>query len=120
MKLTPLQEKWLQALESGKYPQGVGRLCDCYGLFCCLGVACEIAGGPKTKLGERFYYEGEDVWLPQSVMHLFGFRGASGRLKKYWGDIASLAKANDEGKTFAEIAAYVREHPEDVFVETNE
>ena len=35
------QEKWLQALESGKYEQTTMQLCDA-GKYCCLGVACEL------------------------------------------------------------------------------
>lgn len=37
-----LKEKWLEALRSGKYEQGQGRLA-CEGHFCCLGVLVEVA-----------------------------------------------------------------------------
>lgn len=50
-KLTENQEKWLQALESGKYKQGRKFLAgddpetgECS--FCCLGVWCELSGLP--------------------------------------------------------------------------
>lgn len=36
-----IKEKWLEALKSGKYKQGVGMLYKC-GEHCCLGVLCEI------------------------------------------------------------------------------
>ena len=44
-KLGPLQTKWVEALESGKFKQGTGFLCqrkvvDGEEEFCCLGVAC--------------------------------------------------------------------------------
>ena len=42
MKLTDQQERWLQALESGKYNQTKEVLNDGKGGFCCLGVACDI------------------------------------------------------------------------------
>lgn len=46
MELTPAQEDWLQALESGQFKQGNARLKqrDYDGdpwRYCCLGVACE-------------------------------------------------------------------------------
>ena len=48
-KMNPkVKHKWLTALRSGKYEQGVGALRDvAYGgstpLFCCLGVLCKVA-----------------------------------------------------------------------------
>lgn len=45
---TELLQKWVDALRSGKYPMGYGRLAprDDEGneSYCCLGVACEVAG----------------------------------------------------------------------------
>ena len=38
------KEKWLAALRSGKYKQGYGSLLTDYGEYCCLGVACKVAG----------------------------------------------------------------------------
>lgn len=35
--------KWLKALRSGEYKQGRGQLCI-QDRYCCLGVACVIAG----------------------------------------------------------------------------
>ena len=40
------REKWIKALESGKYKQGVGYLkqrSDGISSYCCLGVACQLA-----------------------------------------------------------------------------
>jgi hypothetical protein len=34
---------WLQALRSGEYPQGEGRLCN-GALYCCLGVLSQVQG----------------------------------------------------------------------------
>lgn len=34
---------WVQALRSGSYEQGRGRLASQDGKFCCLGVLCEVA-----------------------------------------------------------------------------
>lgn len=45
-------KKWLKALRSGKYKQTrVGGLYNPkYDSFCCLGVACVIAGQPKVEI----------------------------------------------------------------------
>ena len=51
----PVQEKWLQALESGEYRQGLGSLCDESegGMtFCCLGVFCETAGWERGRFSD--------------------------------------------------------------------
>jgi len=37
-----LRERWFQALESGKYKQGRGKLRQEGSEFCCLGVLCDI------------------------------------------------------------------------------
>lgn len=37
-----IKEKWIAALESGDYPQTMGKLQDDIG-FCCLGVLCDLA-----------------------------------------------------------------------------
>lgn len=39
-----LKNKWLKALRSGEYAQGVGRLRTNKDEFCCLGVLCDISG----------------------------------------------------------------------------
>jgi len=39
-----LKAKWLEALRSGKYKQGQGRLRSDDDKFCCLGVLCDISG----------------------------------------------------------------------------
>jgi hypothetical protein len=43
MPMNPeIKQRWINALESGEYPQTTGVLKDENG-FCCLGVLCEIA-----------------------------------------------------------------------------
>lgn len=44
-KMDPeLKAKWLEALRSGKYEQGIRVLKTKEGKFCCLGVLCDISG----------------------------------------------------------------------------
>lgn len=38
-----IKEKWLHALRSGAYQQGMGMLRSHDDKFCCLGVLCDIA-----------------------------------------------------------------------------
>lgn len=38
-----LKRKWVEALRSGEYKQGVGYLRDDENHFCCLGVLCDIS-----------------------------------------------------------------------------
>lgn len=44
-------EDWVTALRSGKYEQTEETLYDGVG-FCCLGVACDIAGAEWKKIGD--------------------------------------------------------------------
>lgn len=37
-----IKEKWLKALRSGDYKQGIGQLKNDKDEFCCLGVLCDI------------------------------------------------------------------------------
>ena len=53
---------WADALLSGKYEQGRGQLKTEYGLYCCLGVACEVhgkrfngAGGRESVVTSKWY-----------------------------------------------------------------
>lgn len=124
MTLTPLQEKWLSALESGNYKQGQGKLRNKNGEFCCLGVACEVLG--LERQGNTFYlYNGEEVrgFLTPQIAEKLGLRSGGGQLlatvtvggMKY----KTLYDMNDYGKmTFKDIAAYVRSNLSNVFVET--
>lgn len=49
--------EWVDALESGEYKRAATRLRDPKtGRMCCLGVACEIAGVPRTDRDGYSYY----------------------------------------------------------------
>lgn len=95
-----LKQKWLEALRSGKYMQGIGALCvNDYGKqkYCCLGVLAEVACVEKTENavgGANYRINGmmHTMWLSD------GFAGLS------FGQQANLSRMNDGGATFAEIA----------------
>lgn len=51
--------KWIEALESGKYGQGTGLLRSQGDRFCCLGVACDIAG---PSVGGEWWADHKNEW----------------------------------------------------------
>lgn len=90
------KRKWVQALRSGEYEQGVGAL-KSGGKFCCLGVACEIVG---AKPGSILGY----------IMPGQGIKGISKipELIKGNGELPiKLSGMNDKGKTFKQIATWI-------------
>ena len=124
-KFTEAQERWLQALESGKYKQGTGVLRN-NDKFCCLGVACDV-----SKVGEWEEPQNTDSVYTYKEMHS---RAATGILpvgvqdelnmehldgqfvgENPSGEFYSLVGMNDNGVSHAEIAAYIRANPLQVF-----
>ena len=110
LKMDPeFKERWIDALESGEYEQGKGKLCR-DGKFCCLGVAADVAEIPfeteamgPNALPTRVYVFGP------GGRHLSGiptnWKGISPAAQK------RLWRMNDSrGKTFAEIAQWIREN----------
>lgn len=57
------KEKWITALRSGDYSQGVGNLMGEEDTFCCLGVLCDI-----------YNPDGWDSVMPMSA-YSFGYSG---------------------------------------------
>lgn len=114
--------KWIAALRSGEYVQDLGRLRNEKG-FCCLGVACDIysketgEGGWDMETDEGgdteylFAIDGifEKDFLPRKVFEWFGLSTKEGRFQHSFppsGTLArsTLARRNDIGSSFAEIA----------------
>lgn len=120
------REQWVEALLSGKYPQGKSKL-KSGPRYCCLGVACEISG-----LGEWSTYDSYIVGaerspsvLPQAVADWLGLydrqasyydfppvHGAVGVLRQ-----RALTSDNDNGANFEEIAAIIESEPEGMFLD---
>jgi hypothetical protein len=112
------RERWAQALESGKYAQAAYQLRSANG-YCCLGVACDLyikeQGGewePMKREPGSYQFKTATAVLPPSVKNWLGIRDQGGR---YGGGAWSLTSANDDGKSFAEIAAIIRAAPEGLF-----
>lgn len=107
-----VKKLWVDALRSGQYPQGRYSLQGEDGRFCCLGVLCDLAKKEevcshvvdKSLFGTFNMYDGEEEFLPESVME--------------WADIVGnpmvagnfLTTHNDRGTPFAEIADLIDKH----------
>ena len=99
---------WVAALRSGEYLQGKGALratCPEQDKFCCLGVLCDVVGG--TWIGGSPYYkrfqqtgggEPAKLLLPLELQTDLGISSA---------DQDKLAKMNDSGVLFSEIADWI-------------
>jgi hypothetical protein len=111
-KLTELQEKWLAALESGEYKQGIGCLGTPESGLCCLGVLCVVAGINFDDGAFFPSYEVRDAALLRS-----NTGETSKRFMLHGVECNSLPDANDNAKaSFAEIAAAIRANPENFFI----
>jgi hypothetical protein len=119
MKLTDIQEKWLTALESGEYQQTKHALHRPEkNEYCCLGVACKLVlGDPNdtTSMGTNSIWLGNVGKAPCPVVDALGLYGSCGEIENDSQYDYSLAEMNDDGKSFKEIAAYIRANPENVF-----
>lgn len=71
-----VKRRWVQALRSGRYTQGTGRLRSVADEFCCLGVLCDLKDpdgwrwnndGRSWHYGDDFDIE-SDVGLPPEVV----------------------------------------------------
>lgn len=120
MTLTPIQEQWLQALESGNYKQGKRKLRSIGDEYCCLGVACDLLQSPVFEGKDCYVYCGSMGEMTEYKK--LGLRDKVGSFVKCFKmptgrHCFSLAGCNDFGMSFVEIAAYIRANPENVFVE---
>lgn len=109
------KKKWLKALRSGKYIQGTGYLKEIRTIenkkvttYCCLGVACHVAGASG---------------ITDKLVILNGLADHSGKLIKsinkvpkilhgIAGDnkiVEKLTNMNDKGESFNKIADWIEE-----------
>ncbi len=149
MTLQGRRERWVNELKSGDYDQDQSYLKTDDG-YCCLGVLCDIEGiewSEDTKINERGYIiegtakgdnAGETEGLTVELLNKYQLNGVQGQLNDtiYWiegewerevpseqysySSYDSLAEANDDGRTFDEIAALITDDPELVWAEVEE
>lgn len=106
---------WVEALESGQYQQGRHALRR-EDMFCCLGVACDVAITNGLKInayelesGPEWNYDGNLDSLPRSVREWYGLDESNPELEFPDGSTADCIYANDSGRYgFVDIAAGVR------------
>ena len=87
-----LKTRWIEALLSGKYEQGIGQLKDNKGRYCCLGVLRDIAGITKNQCRD-------EMGVIDKLKHEVS------RTEQY-----RLAQMNDNGSSFIQIAQYIEEN----------
>lgn len=126
-----VKAQWVEALRSGEYHQGTGRLHHISGgqsLYCCLGVLCELAikAGINVPTNSKpececsacvesppvdfvVRYDGSDDFLPEMVRqwsHLDTGNPAVAGLPAYKD---TLSWMNDNGHDFTSIANIIEE-----------
>ena len=149
MGLKARRQAWVKALLSGDYEQDTSYLKTDDG-FCCLGVLCNLEGtewSEETKPGERGYVisgtvvddsPGEAEGLTVHLMERYGLNGVQGQLNDtiYWiegewqrevpseqysySSYDGLAEANDDGRSFKDIADLINDYPELVWADDTE
>jgi hypothetical protein len=113
---TEIADLWIAALRSGKYQQTKDVLNDGIGM-CCLGVLCDLhaQAHPDSPGWDNGNYLDEEENLPQAVAEWAGMAlgddpGTLFLPVMHKGEpYTHLAKLNDNGMTFPEIAAVIEE-----------
>ena len=121
-----IKQRWIDALRSGQYKQGIGFLRNAQDQFCCLGVLCDLYVKENAKPGS------DDDWEEGSEYNaydycLYGVLGALPEAVMQWAGVDSmnplarypnlpnhrfttLAALNDSQQvTFDDIAAVIEE-----------
>lgn len=98
-----LKQKWIDALRSGKYKQGIGDLrvaLHGHYEFCCLGVLADVAGADwrNGMLGACEVGAKDEAYLSPDVETLVGISYETQK---------TLAQMNDSDVGFGEIADYI-------------
>lgn len=127
-KLGPLQEAWSKSLEKHPERQMKNKLGERTGdtyLACCLGVAGLIAGVLEWDTVDNLCVKGapgEITALTNESYLAIGLRSPTGTPYDQFSQNSeegfhALSYLNDNGSTWPEIAAILREHPEQYFTE---
>jgi hypothetical protein len=95
-----LKKKWVKALRSGRYRQGIDYLQCGEGNNCCLGVLCRVARvkAEPSYCGTKSF-DGDESHLTDKLLKKFKITAKQQN---------KLIDMNDsQGKTFKEIADYI-------------
>lgn len=97
-----VKERWLDALRSGEYRQGAGRL-RWDDRFCCLGVLCDLhAKETGNEWRAKVDYLGKNHLLPSMVVKWAELDDGDPVIDDP--HFSSLSQMNDHGATFGQIA----------------
>ena len=137
MELGPLQTKWVQFLKDNAHLQQKNSLGNNESgemKYCCLGAArkiiCEAEDSELTtmRLGETIsitdVHESNNEAYHKMIGALqysyskIGLKSALGSFTKPGMGYTNLASMNDGGKTWIEIAEFIKSNPEAVFTKS--
>ena len=118
------RHEWLAALRSGKYKQGRMYLRDNNDNYCCLGIACEVAG-VESEIKQVSYdtlqahfYQSSAMSLDKNIQRYYGLRSGIGDPVNR-NKLITLSDLNDLKKlTFSQIADIIEDNWSEYF--TNE
>lgn len=107
-----VKAKWCEALRSGKYQQGLGRLKSIDDRYCCLGVCVDVVDQSRFVKDEEceYWYVSDPVEslhrrvgsLPLDIAQIAGLDTAVE---------STLVFMNDnQGRSFKEIADYIEKN----------
>lgn len=108
-----LKQRWIEALRSGDYQQGIGQLRSKNDEFCCLAVLCSVfdpSGWESATDAKTMGYDYDYIYknnVSFGTLHWF-LRLDALELD----DLAQgrLIAMNDKGVSFAEIADWIEEN----------
>jgi hypothetical protein len=108
-----IKKLWLKALRSGEYNQakGVLRTADATG-YCCLGVLCDLHRKAMKKgkgWDQTVYRQSNGGVPPECVVAWAGLPAQNPDVTSANDDNDHLASLNDNGASFADIAAIIEE-----------
>lgn len=122
-QLGPLQKLWVESLRAhperqGNYRLGKGNVTNY--TACCLGelhlCAHRLANKKLPFSASGLIVSDDDEALLTRHWAEYGLYSPDGKiLGEGWEEFSSLATANDQGKTWLEIADFIEQNPEKVF-----
>jgi hypothetical protein len=120
--MTPEQkQKWIEALRSGKYKQGRGKLCE-KGEYCCLGVLLDVLAPekwedvPNKPYAVHSWSDEEGTELETTGLQMTGMRAKTMEhlihLNDGWdGAVPSgETQVSIEAQSFVQIADYIEQN----------
>jgi hypothetical protein len=103
-------DTWLEALRSGHYKQGKTQLRK-GDQFCCLGVACDVAGlSPQVTSDGTYSYAGNNLVAPDALVEWLGFSVGAFQSNGFLKNGSNLAHMNDIGTSFEDIADVIEKN----------